>query len=381
MKTYIRGAGESAVGVVPDKTSFELHYDALRSGLDDAKMELAEIDGLITCGSMVDTFPRHAMALAEHFGISAQLSFCQSIHLGGSSSTAAIGLASDLVKQGRCKNVAVVTAEAQLSGLTRDRAVKEMAGFRHDFFEAPFGPSNPSCFALLASRHMYEHGTTSEDLAMVAVVERHHASLTKAAHERTPLTVEQVLSSKMISSPLHLFDCSLISDGGAAVIVSASAGDTGVRVLGYGDGYAQHDHISEVQSLRPEDLGAAAAGARAFASAGVSVADVDVAMLYDCFTITPLLLLEHLGFCKEGEAKDFIRDGGMSLDSRLPVNTHGGLLSYAHSGYPSTMFGVVEACRQLRHDCGERQIRGADVALVHGLGGMFSCHSTIVLGS
>ncbi|QSR32210.1 hypothetical protein CFI00_17250 [Nocardioides sp. S5] len=363
-----------------DKTSFELHFDAFLAALADAAMDFAEVDGLITCGSMIDTFPRHAVALAEHLGILSQLSFCQSIHLGGSSSTAAIGLASDLVKQGRCKNVAIVTGEAQLSGLTRNRAVQEMAGFRHDFFEAPFGPSNPSCFALLATRHMHEHGTTSEDLATVAVVQRRHAGLTAKAHQRAPLTVDEVLSSKMISSPFHLFDCSLISDGGAAVIVSGDAGAKGVTILGHGDGYARHDHISEVHSLGPEDMGAAASGARAFAAAGLSPQDVDVAMLYDCFTITPMLLLEHLGLCPEGQSKDFVRDGGMSLGSSLPVNTHGGLLSYAHSGYPSTMFGVVEACRQLRHECDERQVAGASTALVHGLGGMFSCHSTVLLG-
>jgi acetyl-CoA acetyltransferase len=377
----ISGIGESAVGVVRGRSSTQLHHDALSAALVDAELTIGDIDGLITCGSMVEKWPRHAMTVAEHFGILGNLRAARDVALGGASGTVALVDAIALVESGLCRNVAVVGADPQLSGLTRDRAIEVMASFRHPEFEAPYGPLNPTCFGLLAQRHAYEHGTTHEQLAQVAVTSRRHAALTGRAHMMEPITVEDVLAAKPVSSPLTMLDCSLISDGGAALIVSAAPTNSqrAVRVAGSGIGYAHHDLISTIRSLRPEDLGAREASTRAFTTAGISSSDIDVAALYDCFTITPILLLESLGICKEGQGGPYVADQGIGLDSPLPVNTHGGLLSYAHSGYPSILFGVVEMVRQLRGSCGSRQVPDATTAVVHGLGGMFSVHCTVVI--
>jgi acetyl-CoA acetyltransferase len=377
----IVGIGDTAVGVVPGVSSARMHAEAITAAVRDAGISMADVDGLITCNSMIDKWPRHAMTLAENLGILQQLHFAQSVALGGASGTAGIALASQLVASGSCRNVVVVGGDPQLSGLSRDRAVEQMASFRHVEFEAPYGPLNPSCFGLLAQRHMHEFGTSSAELAQVAVTQRQHAILNGRAHMRDPITVEDVLTSRVISSPLHMLDCSLISDGAAAVVVSARAraDDRAVSVVGHGEGYARQDHISMVRTLDPADLGAREASGRAFEMAGVGPDEIDVAMLYDCFTITPILLLESLGFCKVGAGGRYVVDEGIGLDSPMPVNTHGGLLSYAHAGYPSIMFGVVEAVRQLRGECDTRQVEGASVALVHGLGGMFSVHSTLIL--
>ena len=377
----IIGVGETAVGVVPGMSSMKMYAEALTAAVADAGLELDQVDGLLTCGSMVEKWPRHAVAIAEHLGILGNLRIAHEISLGGASSTAAIALAAQLVADGTCRNVVVAGADPQLSGMSRQRAIEAMAGFRHGEFEGPYGPLNPSCFALLAQRHMHEYGTRREDLARVAVTQRAHAALTGKAHMQATLTIDDVLDAKPISSPLRMFDCSLVSDGGAAVVVSTdSASDRAVRIEGFGEGYASHDHISTIRTLDQGALGAEAAAARAFEMAGLRPADVDVAILYDCFTITPILLLENLGFVKQGGGGRYIADEGIGLTSRLPVNTHGGLLSYAHAGYPSIMFGVVEAVRQLRRDCGERQVADPSVALVHGLGGMFSVHATLLLG-
>ena len=358
----IAGVGETAVGVVPGVTSTQMHTEALLIALADAGMELDQVDGLITMGSMVEKWSRHAMVLAEGWGILQNLNIAHQVSLGGASTIVAIKLAAQLVDSGNCRTVAIVGADPQLSGLSRDLAIELMASFRHGEFEAPFGPLNPSCFGLLAQRHMYEHGTTAEQLAEVAVTQRAHAILTGRGHMTKPITVDDVLGSKMISSPLHMLDCSLVSDGGGAVIISrrtAQTRDDAVSITGLGEGYARQDHISEIVTMEPADLGAERSGKQAFEMAGLSHADIDVAMLYDCFTITPILLLESLGFCKLGEGGRYVQDQGIGLSSSMPVNTHGGLLSYGHSGYPSIMFGLVEAVRQLRGECGARQVPDA----------------------
>ena len=199
---------------------------------------------------------------------------------------------------------------------------------------------------------------------------------------RTPISVDDVLSSRMIADPLHLLDCSLVSDGGAAlVMVAADRAKQGQRepvfVLGCGEGH-RHEHISQARSF--VESGAVESGQRAFEMAGLGPRDVDVAGIYDCFTPVVLIELEDLGFCKKGEAGAFVEAGEIDLGGSLPVNTHGGLLSHAHPGNPGSMFHVTEVVKQLRREAGDRQVPNATVGLAHLQGGILSSHGTLVLG-
>ncbi|RYG87214.1 MAG: thiolase family protein, partial [Alphaproteobacteria bacterium] len=249
-------------------------------------------------------------------------------------------------------------------------------------YERPFGPLIPAMYALAANRHMHEYGTTPEQLAEVAVTMRRHAGLNPNAQARDPITIDDVLNSKMIATPLHMLDCSLVSDGGGALVVSRADAARDMRrrpveLLGAGEGHL-NEHIHQAPSLTT--TGARISGARAFDMAGLTPREMDFAMLYDCFTITALLQLEDLGFCKAGEGGPFVANGGIGLGGRLPVNTHGGLLSHGHPGRPGGIFHIIEAVRQLRGECGDRQVEAASLGLVHGNGGILSTHSTLILG-
>jgi acetyl-CoA acetyltransferase len=255
-------------------------------------------------------------------------------------------------------------------------------GSAHPQFEVPYGPLVPSLYALVAQRHMHEYGTTPEQLAEVAVTIRRHAGLNPNAHKRDPVSVADVLSSKMITSPLHILDCAIVSDGAAAAIVTSAARARDLRgkpahLLGQGYGL-RHSHIGDTSLTT---TGAVDSGRDAFRTAGLSPADVDVAQIYDCFTITVIVELEDLGFCRKGEGGAFVEGGRIGLGGQLPVTTHGGLLSGGHPGLGGGFFHVLEGVRQVRGDAGARQVPGAKVALVHGNGGVISVHCTLLLGS
>jgi len=211
---------------------------------------------------------------------------------------------------------------------------------------------------------------------------RSHAMKNPLAQYRDPLTLDGVLSSKMIADPLHMFDCAGVADGVAALIVSSSENargtrNTAVELLGWGEGYT-HEYISSAPSLTT--MGCVESGKKAFRRAGVTPSDMDGAMLYDCFTITVLIELEDLGFCEKGESGSLARAGEIALGGKLPVNTHGGLLSCGHSGGGISVAHVTEAVRQLRHEAGDRQIPDAELICVHGNSGIMSAHSTLILG-
>ena len=237
-------------------------------------------------------------------------------------------------------------------------------------------------YALAARRHMHEFGTTPEQLAAVAVTMRQHAATNPQAQERAPITVEDVVTSRLVADPLHKLDCCVISDGGAACVVTTAerAADLArapVYVLGAAHATTHHMNMSAMPDLTVTP--AAQSGPRAFARAGVSPAEVDVAQLYDSFTITVVLTVEDLGFCAKGEGGAFVADGGLAVGGRLPTNTDGGGLSACHPGMRG-MFLIVEAVRQLRGECGETQVPGAAIAVAHGTGGMLSTGATLVLG-
>ena len=381
-KAAIVGIGESRIGRVPGRSSLQLQTDAALAACADACLALGDIDGLLTTPLRVERWNMPAGVVAHHLGIRPR--FLSTVDLAGASGCAMIHQAVMAIETGQCDTVLCVAGQNLLSHHSRDAAVKSMAegGSAHPQFEVPYGPLAPSLYALIAQRHMHEFGTTPEQLAEVAVTLRRHASLNPNAHKRDPLTIADVTGSRMITSPLHVLDCAIVSDGAAAVIVTsaARAADLATRpvhLLGQGYGL-RHGHIGEHKQITT--TGAVDSGNDAFAKAGVTRTDIDVAQIYDCFTITLIVELEDLGFCPKGEGGRFVEGGRIGLGGPMPVTTHGGLLSGGHPGLPGGFLHVVEAIRQLRGEAGARQVPDAELALVHGNGGVASVHCTLILG-
>jgi acetyl-CoA acetyltransferase len=360
-----------------DLTGRALEVAMICEALDDAGLSLSDVDGV--------THATSSIGLAEYLGI--HPCFTDSTNTGGSSYEVHVEHAAAAIAAGLCEVVIGVYASTPRSDRTRRRGGpgwRPMMGPNPAAeWELPFGlrmPMGP--YAMAATRHMYQYGTTSEQLAQIAVSTREWASMNPKARYRVPITVDDVLASPLQSSPLHLLDCCLVTDGaGAFVMTSAErARDLAkppVYVLGAG---TCHDHsmISQMPDLTVTP--GAVSGANAFAMAGIKPHDVDVLMGYDSFTITALLHLEDLGFCAKGEGGPFVEDGKTGPGGALPMNTNGGGLSFTHPGMYG-MFLLVEAVRQLRGECGARQVGGAEVAVAHGSGMVLSCLSTIVLGT
>jgi acetyl-CoA acetyltransferase len=382
LKATIVGIGESRIGKVPDRSALQLQADAAGAALADAGLKMSDIDGLLTTPVRVEHWNMPCGVVAHHLGI--HPSYLATVDLAGASGAAMIHQAALAIASGQCSTVLCVAGQNLLSHGSRAKAVKSMAegGSAHPQFEVPYGPLIPSLYALVAQRHMHEYGTTSEQLAEVAVTIRRHAGLNPTAHKREPITVDDVLKSRMITSPLHVLDCALVSDGAAAAIVTSAARARNlkqkpVHLLGQGYGL-RHSHIGDTELTT---TGAVDSGRDAFRTAGLTPADVDVAQIYDCFTITVIVELEDLGFCKKGEGGSFVEGGRIALGGELPVTTHGGLLSCCHPGLGGGFFHVLEAVRQLRGEAGERQVKDAKVSLVHGNGGVISIHCTLILGT
>lgn len=378
----IVGVGTSRIGRVPDVSAIQLQREAAVAALNDAGMTFADVDGLLTTPIRVANWAMPCGVVAQGLGIHPR--YLATLDLAGASGTAMVHQAIMAIASGQCRTVLCVAGQNHLSHVSRGAAVQQISdgGWSHPQFEAPYGPLVPTLYALVGQRHMHEYGTTPEQLAEVAVTMRRHAGLNPDAHKREPITLDDVLSSRMITSPLHLLDCAIVSDGAAAFIVTAA--DTAahcrkpaVRVLGKGYGFT-HAYIGEHFNI--STTGAVESGRDAFAAAGVTPADIDVAELYDCFTITVVIELEDLGFCPKGEGGSFVQDGNISVGGRLPVNTHGGLLSGGHPGLAGGMFHVVEAVKQLRGEAGDRQVEDVELAVAHGNGGIIGMHCTLILG-
>ena len=382
LNAAIAGIGESRVGRVPDRSALQLQTDAAQAALNDAGLRMSDIDGLLTTPVRVEHWNMPCGVVAHHLGVRA--SYLSTVDVAGASGCAMIHQAAMAIAAGQCTTVLCVAGQNLLSHSTRSSAVRKMAegGSAHPQFEVPYGPLVPSLYALVAQRHMHEYGTTPEQLAEVAVTLRHHASLNPNAHKRDPITIADVLKSKLIASPLHILDCAIVSDGAAAAIVTSAERARDLRkkpvhLLGQGYGL-RHSHIGDTELTT---TGAVDAGRGAFRTAGLKPADMDLAQIYDCFTITVIVELEDLGFCAKGEGGHFIEGGRIGLGGALPVTTHGGLLSGGHPGLGGGFFHVIEAVRQLRGEADGRQVKDAEVALVHGNGGVISIHCTIILGN
>lgn len=359
----------------PGRGTLDLMSEAASAALDDAQIGRRDVDGLV-CGYST-TMPHLMLStvFAEHFGLTP--SYAHAIQLGGATGFAMAMLAHHLVEAGVAKNLLVVAGENRLTGQSRDSAIQTLAQVGHPVYEVPLGATIPAYYGLLASRYMHEYGTTETDLAELAVLMRRHACMHPGAQFREPITVGAVLESRPIASPLKLLDCCPVSDGGAAFVVSRDrTSDFSVRIAGTGQAHT-HQHVSAAPSLTHS--GAAASVAKACAAAGVKVSDVNYAAIYDSFTITLTILLEEIGLAPRGGAGKRAREGGFGHDGPLPLNTHGGLLSYGHCGVGGAMAHLVETHLQLTGRAANRQAGNARLALLHGDGGVLSSHVSLLV--
>jgi acetyl-CoA acetyltransferase len=371
----VAGVGESdQIGIVPNKSTLQLQGEAALNALDDAGLRLADVDGLFTAGL-------RTTEVGEYLGIVPH--YFDGTHVGGSSFIVHLGHAAAAIEAGLIEVALIVHGE---SGRWRHGMPpsRDWPQSMHGQFEVPFGAGPAvAAYAMACARHMHVFGTTERHLAEVAVAARRWAQLNPRAFSRTPLTIEDVLASPMVSWPFKRLDCCLVTDAAGAVVVTSleRARDlrrSTVRVLGWSEA---HDHamISQMPDLTtgPGRI----SGPRAFAMASVGPGEVDVAEVYDSFTYTVLTTLEDLGFCKKGEGGDFLSGGRIAPGGSLPLNTSGGGLSYTHPGMFG-IFAIVEAVRQLRHeyqDQGVRQVPNARIGLVHGTGGVLSATGTVIL--
>jgi acetyl-CoA acetyltransferase len=370
----IVGAAESDIGQVgPGFNVIDLMAQGITRALDDCGLGLKDVDGLISSCTQSRTSP---LNLAEYLGMSP--SYIDGTIIGGSSFMFHIQHAMAALRLGLC-NVAVIAYGSTQRSVGRQQAsVREI-----NPYETPYRPFLPStAYALAASRHMHEFGTTREQMAAVAVAARQWALKNPVAWEKKPLTIEEVLGARMVSYPFTVRDICLVTDGGGAIVLvsperAKSLKKKPVYVLGQGQSIT-HANISSMPDLTT--TGARESGRQAYAMAGLAAKDIDVVELYDAFTINTILFLEDLGFCKKGEGGGFVTGGRIAPGGSLPVNTNGGGLSYCHPGMYG-LFLLIEAVRQLRGECGERQIAGAETAIAHGNGGVLSSQSTVILGN
>jgi acetyl-CoA acetyltransferase len=373
----IVGAALSDIGRVDTKTPFDLHYQAASRAVADAGLTKADVDGFGSSGMGLLA----PVEVAEYVGL--RPTWVDGTGVGGSTWEFMVEHATAAILAGHVETVVLVygsTARADLKA--RRRSANLSFGGRGPVqFDAPFGHSLISKYAMAAQRHMYEFGTTIEQLAEIAVSTRFNASHNPEAYYQDPITIDDVQNAAMMADPLTKLHCCIRSDGGGAVVLTSierarDLAKTPVRVLGTGE-VSSHTTMSEWEDFTESP--AVHSGQLAFERAGVRPEDIDVCEIYDAFTPMVLLSLEALGFCKKGEAGPFVEDGKLRLGGALPTNTDGGGLSHCHPGMRG-MFLLVEAVRQLRGEAAGRQVEGAQLACVNGTGGWFSSASTVILG-
>ena len=374
----IAGVGLAGCGEAPGWTEMEIAAAAAGNALADAGLTTRDVDGVVTASTNIFM---SGLALAEQLGIRPR--YTESSMLGGSSFVGHLIPAALALNAGLCDTVLVAYGSNQRTGTGRAEAGRHKMALDPQPFEHPYQPFNPpTSYALAAARHMHQYGTTREQLAEIAVAARRWAQLNPEAFAREPLSVQEVLASRMVCDPLTVRDCCLVTDGGGAyVLTRAERARDLAKAPAYLLGAASahwHRQISSMPDLTA--TAAAESGARAFAMAGLGPRDVDLLELYDAFTINTLLFLEDLGFCAKGEGGAFVAGGRIAPGGSLPVNTNGGGLSCVHPG----MYGIfllIEAVRQLRGEAGARQVKDAQVALAHGNGGVLSSQITALLGT
>jgi acetyl-CoA C-acetyltransferase len=367
-KAYIVGAYEHPLRKAPDKSIAQLHAEVAKGAIEDAGLKKDDIDGYFCAG---DAPGQNAFSMANYMNL--KLRHIDTTDCGGSSYLVHVGHAAEAIAAGKC-NIALITlAGRPNSEGSSGTQVRERGTSLPDApYEIPYAPVTVNLYAMVAMRHMYEFGTTSEQLAWVKVAASHHAQHNPNAMLRNVVTVEEVINSPMISDPLHRLDCCVVSDGGGALIVARpevakSLKRPRVKIIGTGEAL-KHQMGGKVDLSYS---GAVWSGARAFEEAGVKPSDMKYASIYDSFTITVVMQLEDLGFCEKGEGGKFVANGNLiSGSGKLPFNTDGGGLCNNHPANRGGMTKVIEAVRQLRGEAHPKvQVKNCNLALAHGTGG------------
>ena len=371
-KSAVVGLGYTEQGKLPGRSALSLYIEASKNASIDAGLSTKDIDGLII--EPCPTDPRiSAFSLAQEMGI--ELSFGADEQLQGASAGAIMQHAAMAIDAGLCKYCLCAFADTSYSSPGMGGVIYQVAGGINAAY-GMFGVA--ASYAMIAKRYMHEYGATNRQFGTVSVTFRYHASLNPRAVFREPMTIEDHQASRWVVEPLRLLDCCPVHDGGRALIVTTAENARQLRqppvyIMGFGQGHPFDD------PLRRNKLtvtGAVKSGKTAFAMAEVSPADIDMCCIYDAFSFVVPLQLEDLGFCKKGEGPDFVQDGRIGLGGELPVNTSGGLLSEV---YLQGWVGTHEAVSQLRGNCGERQVRGAEISLLTSSGGALSEHATVIL--
>ncbi|MDK3257772.1 thiolase family protein [Blastococcus capsensis] len=374
MSAFLTGVGLTPFGRLPGRDSQDWQCAAAQIALDDAGLDPLRIGAVIAGYSTVSGHLMPANVVAERLGVRPEVAFGMSV--GGATGLAMVAQAASLVASATAEHVLVVAGENRASGQSSTTSTKILAQVGHAHYEVPLGGTVPAYYALLASRYLWSHGLDDAALAPLPVQMREHAVATVGAHFRQPITVADVLSSRPVAEPLRLLDCCPVSDGGAAFVVSrAPTSERSLSIVGVGQGH-RHQHLS---ALDPEDTGAARAAGAALRQAGLDLAEVDVFGIYDSFSITVAMIMEELGLAPPGRAGAYARAGAFQADGRHPLNTHGGLLSYGHSGVAGGMAHLAEVAGQLRGERGAAQVSDCEVGYVHADGGVLSAHVGVVL--
>ena len=367
--SWIAGVGLTSFGRLPGPDALGWQVSAARSALADAGRTAATVDAVLAGYATTRNHLMPANVLAEFLGATPRIAL--GVSVGGATGLAMLAQAARLVDSGAAECVLVAAGEDRASGQTRATQTAVLAQVGQARYEVPLGGNVPAYYALLASAYLARYGLEPDALAPLAVLMRQHAALTPGAHFSQPITVAEVRAARMIAAPLTLLDCCPVSDGGAAFVITAArpAGATAVRIGGLGQAN-RHQHLLEADL---GDVGAGRAAREAMHAAGVSVADIGVAGIYDSFTITLAILLEEIGFAAPGQAGALAANGAFDRSGPMPLNTHGGLLSYGHCGVAGGMAHVVAVTRELRAAADRRH------GYVHADGGILSAHVAAVL--
>lgn len=383
----IAGVGETEQGVISDRGSFELLAEVTRITLEDAGVTLAEVDGMVTAFSFVESTLMHATTFCDYLGF--HPGYFASVAVGGATAPLMAVQAAMAIDAGLAEAVLCVRGDNTRSGISSSGMIAMAREMSHGAYEAPYGLTTIGGYGLLAQRYMHEHSVPQEALAAVVATQSEHAALKWNAMLRNVVTVEDVMNDRWIATPFHAMDCSLVSDGAAAFLITTAERAKSMKrkpvyITGIGEGYS-HQYISSAESVDGVRQGLGRAGRRAMEVAGVTPQDLDVVEIYDSFSFTPLIALEGFGVCGPGEAGDWVLEGHAKLGGKLPMNTHGGLIRQAHLG---AMHHIVEATLQLRGEAddtnrggGNHQVPDAKLAITNGSGGILAATSALVLSS
>lgn len=377
-KAAIVGINEYQLRRAPGVTTQQIQAECAKAALEDAGLKKDDVDAYFTSGLS----PLEVLVTAEYLGI--RPTYVDSTSIGGPSFISHVGHAAVAIAAGLCE-VALITYGSTV--LSEMKAIGTGGSLRTnsgpDSFERPYGQTLVGCYALAAQRHAYEFGSTDAQRAEISVATRKWASLNPNAMFRQPLTLDEVVKSRIISTPLRMLECCIISDGGGAVVVTSAIRARELRqqpvyILGWGEAVSHGTVMNQMSNFT--ETAAEISGAKAFKMAGIKSEEIDVTQIYDSFTITVMLNLEGLGFCPRGESGHFVSGQRTAPGGDFPMNTDGGGLSSNHPGMRG-IFLIIEATRQLRGTCGVRQVPNAKVALVHGTGGFLSCAATMILSN